>query len=291
MPKPKVLVVFKKSAYSLYRSSGRLSKVPKQSSYRSILKGSHESHQQTLKGVKEILKTEGLDVTLVFRKQIQRLTQLENRFDFLVSVGGDGTLLDSSHFVRRIPILGVNSDPQRSVGRFTGCHLGTFRETLKAYLGGRLKPVLLSRLEFSLNGKPSPWLVLNDLLVAASSPAVTSRYVLKLGPRSEEQVSSGVWISTAAGSTAAMLSAGGKGLSVLSLNYQYLVREIFQKKFGVRKLVGRVLKPGQNLELVSYMKEGRVFVDGANLVAPFRLGDRLKVGLARQPLKVIGLKG
>jgi NAD+ kinase len=162
---------------------------------------------------------------------------------------------------------------------------------LKSYLAGKIRPIPISRLELRVNGRKSPWLVLNDLLVAALSPAGTSRYVLKAGRQTEEQMSSGIWISTAAGSTAAAFSAGGKALPVASRNFQYVVREVYQRKFGKRRLVKGVLKPGQSLELVSYMKEGRVFVDGANLVVPFRLGDRLKVGVSRKPLRVVGLKG
>src|SRR6185369_2485823 len=155
--------------------------------------------------------------------------------------------------------------------------LGTFKEVLRSYLEGKLKPAPLSRLEFFLNDKKNPWLVLNDLLVTAASPGGTSRYILKAGSRVEEQMSSGVWISTAAGSTAAIYSAGGKTLPAFSRNFQFLTREVYQKKFGPRKLLRGVLRPGQTLEMVSYMKEGRIFVDGSNLAVPFRLGDRLKV--------------
>jgi len=55
-------------------------------------------------------------------------------------------------------------------------------------------------------------------------------------------------------------------------------------------LLKGVLGGKQSLETVSRMKEGRLFVDGANLVEPFLLGDRLQVRLSSRPLKVIGLK-
>jgi len=291
MKKPRVLVVFKESAYAQYHSSTRLLRVLKKGRYWSILKGSHQRHNETLEGVKAILKAEGLPLTFVLRDQLRRLKGVDRRFDLLVSVGGDGTLLDSSHLVRKIPGLGVNSDPQRSVARFSGCTLETFQSVLKSYLEGKIRPVPISRLELWVNGRKCPWLVLNDLLVAALSPAGTSRYVLEVGRRGEEQMSSGVWISTAAGSTAAAFSAGGRVLPVASRDFQYVVREVYQKKFGKRRLVKGTLKPGRSLEMVSYMKEGRVFVDGANLVLPFRLGDRLKVGVSREPLRVVGLRG
>ena len=286
----KVLVVYKESAYSRYLSAPQLAKNLRRRSYWKVVLGSHQRHNRTLKGVLECLEGRGLDIQLVLRNQVHRLRQVDLHFSLLVSVGGDGTLLDSSHHVKKIPILGVNSDPQRSVARFSGCDLGTFPRVLGDYLEGKLKPVLVHRLEFSVNGRKNPWLVLNDLLVCTLSPAGTSRYVLKAGSRLEEQMSSGIWISTAAGSTAAIYSAGGRLLPVSSKRFQFVVREAYQRKFGPRRLLKGELGSGQSLEVASYMKEGRLFIDGANLSLPFRLGDRLKVGVSRHPLKVVGLK-
>ena len=284
------MVVYKESAYSQYLSKNQLAKSLKKSGYWDVVLGSHQRHNLTLQGVREALEREGLEVTLVLRGQVHREKGVDEKFKLLVSVGGDGTLLDASHHAVRVPILGVNSDPLRSVARFSGCNLKTFPLVLKTYLNGRLKPTAVPRLEFWVNGRKSPWLVLNDLLVTTLSPAGTSRYVLKVGSRVEEQMSSGIWISTAAGSTAAIFSAGGKSLPPTSRKFQYVVREAYQKKFGIRRLLKGILEPGRVLEVVSRMKEGRLFIDGANLVCPFRLGDRLKVQSSHYPLKVIGLK-
>lgn len=290
MPKPKVLLVYKESAYRQYLSSKQLLKNLKKGSYWNVVRGSHERHNRTLEGVRQTLRREGLTTTVVLRNQVAGVGNVDGKFGLVVSVGGDGTLLESSHHVQKTPILGVNSDPKRSVARFSGCNLESFPGVLRAYLEGKLKPSLVYRLEFSLNGQKNKWRVLNDLLVCTLSPAGTSRYVLKMGSRVEEQMSSGIWISTAAGSTAAIYSAGGKTLSALSRKFQFVVREAYQKKFGPRRLLKGVLGPSQSLEVVSYMKEGRVFLDGANLEIPFKLGDRLKVGISQQPLKIIGLK-
>ncbi len=290
MAQPKVLVVYKESAYSRYLSSKQLTKSLKKGNYWNVVMGSHQRHNQAVQGVRETLKRFGLSVTLILRYQIHRLREVDRRFQLVVSVGGDGTLLDSSHLVKKTPILGVNSDPKRSVARFSGCNLKSFPDVLRAYLEGKLKPTLVPRLEVELNGRKNPWLVLNDILVTTLSPAGTSRYVLKVGARAEEQISSGIWISTAAGSTAAIYSAGGRVLPPSSPKFQFVVREVYQKKFGPRRLLKGVLEPPKALEVISYMKEGRLFIDGANLVMPFLLGDRLTVRASRQPLKVIGLK-
>jgi NAD+ kinase len=290
MSQKRVLVVYKESAYSQYLTSRQLTRGLRKGGYWGVVIGSHQRHNQTLTAVRESLKARGLSATLVLRERVHRLKDVDGRFHLVVTVGGDGTFLDSSHYIRRIPILGVNSDPSRSVARFSGCDRETFPRVLSDYLSGRLKPVPVPRLEFSVNGRPGRWPVLNDLLISTLSPAGTSRYILKSGRRAEEQMSSGLWISTAAGSTAAILSAGGRVLPVTARRFQYVVREVYQKKFGPRHLLQGVLGSGKSLEVISRMKEGRIFADGANLVALFTLGDRLAVRLSKRPLWVVGLR-
>ena len=290
MAPKKVLVVYKESAYSRFLLGGKAPKRLRRHPYWTVVKGSHERHHNTLKMVKEILQSEGFAVDAVLRSRVSRMGKADKKYSLVVSVGGDGTLLDSSHQIDKIPILGVNSDPVRSVARFSACRAETFQEALRAYLRGKLKPVSVPRLEFSINGRPRPWVVLNDLLVAAASPAGTSRYLLRRGTRAEEQMSSGIWISTAAGSTAAILSAGGTKLPVYARRFQFVVREAYHKKFGPRRLLKGVLAKGEILEVTSHMKEGKVFIDGASHWEPFQLGQKLRVRLSKRPLRIIGLK-
>jgi NAD+ kinase len=221
---------------------------------------------------------------------VKNLKNIDKKFQLVVSVGGDGTFLDCSHHLLKTPILGVNSDPQQSVARLSGCYGASFSKVLDGYLSGEIKPSLVWRLDFFINGKKNKIPVLNDLLISTLSPAGTSRYILKVGNRSEEQMSSGVWVSTAAGSTAAVLSAGGKSFHATEKQFQFVAREVYHRKFGTRRFLKQVLKTGQTLEIISYMRQGRIFIDGSNLVEPFKVGDRLKIQLSPRPLKVIGVK-
>lgn len=286
----RVLVVYKESTYSRYGASKPIVRGFKKNKYWAVLKRSHERHAQTLELVCSVLERKGFRVTRLLRSRVKNLRSMDKRFDLVISVGGDGTFLECSHYLWRTPILGVNSDPQQSVARLSGSRDNDFERVLDAYLTGRMKPALVWRLDFWINGKKSAIPVLNDLLVSTASPAGTSRYILKTSGRAEEQMSSGVWVSSAAGSTAAVLSAGGKAFSATAKRFQFVSREVYHKKFGPRRFLSHSFGPGQSLEIVSYMRQGRIFIDGANLVTGFGVGDRLKVSLATKPLKVIGLK-
>jgi NAD+ kinase len=290
MPKPKVLVVYKKSVYSRCLSEKHSLSNLKKDGYWGVVSGSHERHHTALKTVQQTLSEEGLKWDCYLRGCLHRLGNLDRKYQCVVTVGGDGTFLDASHHVWKIPLLGVNSDPPRSVARFSGCDATTFRDLFRGYRQGRIQPVSAARLEFFINGHRQKWPVLNDLLVAASSPAGTTRYLLKVKGQLEKQMSSGVWISTAAGSTAANLSAGGRPLCATARQFQFVVREAYQRPFEPCNLLKGVLKPPQTLQLVSYMQEGCIFVDGSNLMVPFRMGDRLLVRLSKRSLRVIGLK-
>jgi NAD+ kinase len=289
-----MLVVYKESSLTRIEKVRPLPPRVKLGNYWEVLKGSHQRHHATVKGVRDHLKMSGLKADFVLRRKMNRLGFVDGDYGLVVTVGGDGTILDASHRIKNTPILGVNSDPMRSVARFSGCDLGSFPRVLDKFLSGRLKPVSVPRLEFSLNGREHPWPVLNDLLVTTLSPAGTSRYSLRVGNRVEEQMSSGLWISTPAGSTAANLSAGGRILPATRKGFQYVVREAYLPKFGRRSLIQGVLGAGGVLEMVSFMRDGQIFLDGANNMLPFVLGDQLKVKLSPHPLRILGfnlLKG
>lgn len=287
MSKPSVLVVYKRSAYTRYRE--RIPRVSISGPLRRVLKASHDRHHDALRRVGGLLTACGYRVRHVFRSRLGRLGDLDRRYDLVVSVGGDGTFLETSHYLDRTPLLSVNSDPEKSVARFSACDVEGLPALLERYQAGRLRPVSLSRLRLRLDGRVLPIAALNDVLVTAHCPAEASRYTLRVGGRSEEQMSSGLWISTAVGSTAANASAGGRVLSHGCRCFQYVVREIYHLKTGRRRLLNGVLRSGR-LVVTSHMRDGEVYVDGANLRVPFRLGSRLEVSLSDRSLRVVGLR-
>jgi NAD+ kinase len=206
--------------------------------------------------------------------------------DLVVSVGGDGTLLAASHYVVGGAILGVNSAPGDSIGHFCGARARDFAGTLEAILRGARKPRALARLALVLDGRRLAELALNDVLVAHSIPAATTRYLLQVGGRVEEHRSSGIWISTGAGSTAGIRSAGGVVLPTSSRRVQFLVRELLREPGRRYRSSRGFLAPGRALTVVSKMTEGRFWVDGSRTEFRFPFGARLRVSSAAPPLRL-----
>lgn len=154
---------------------------------------------------------------------------------------------------------------------------------------------------------------LNDLLVANPSPAAVSRFrmgwlkhvpegvrpnqygtVTRFGGKSYDVVdslnvwSSGMWICTATGSTAAMAAAGGMPMDEDSDDLQYLIREHMIEKsvmdnydFDVNNAL---IKAGQKLHFRWNSQKGRIFIDGSHLTQNLELGDEIYIDNQGPPL-------
>jgi len=204
---------------------------------------------------------------------------------FVVTVGGDGTLLATSHWVTGACLLGVNSAPRSSVGYLTFARRANVARVLARIRSGTLLPQPVARLEIELAGQLLPP-ALNDVLVAHEQPAATSRYRLRLGRRSEEQRSSGLWIATAAGSTAGIRSAGGEAAPLVSRRLQFRARELYRVHGRHAALDSGFVAPGEELVVESAMEAGWLFPDGARLATRFPFGARAVFRLAAQPLRL-----
>jgi NAD+ kinase len=213
----KALVVYKKSSYQRQVLEG------KSSYYKRLVKQSHlsvrhwarlhEEHVAAIRLVEECLERYAIPFVAYNRFEIKKPI----RADLVITVGGDGTFLEAAHSVHRQLMFGVNSTPGSSVGHFTAATAKSFEKKLLQVLSGKEKQKTLQRLQAHYGrlkiGPPA----LNEVLFTSQTAGAPSRYWIRKnqgkrqGPL-EEHKSSGIWIATPAGSTAAIHSAGGKRL-------------------------------------------------------------------------------
>lgn len=209
--------------------------------------------------------------------------------DLVVTVGGDGTLLFASHFVRDAPVLGVNSSPSTSLGVLCGASVRDFGRKLAAALDGRLRGAALARLSIAVEGGRGGAPALNDCLVTADNPAVTFRYEIEAGGKREMQRSSGLWVSTATGSTGGIRSAGGRILPLRSRRLQFLVREPCPDPRAPFRLMRGILPPGAKLSVTSLVPSAHVYVDGPRRSLKLGYGEAVRIGTDAPPLVLLGL--
>lgn len=244
-------------------------------------------HKETLQVVRKALNERGIRSDVVQRAGLPHLRRSADSYDLVITIGGDGTLLRSSHMVTRTPMLGVNSSPSNSVGMLCGATAESFPGVMDRISRGRIKPVMAQRIQATIKGKPFCPPALNDILFAHRIPASTSRYIAAYRGISEAQKSSGVWIATAAGSTAAVLSCGARALPIQSKKLQFVVRELYGFNNPSRIRHG-IINPDEYLEIRSTTIDGAVYVDGQATEYHIPFGVSVFFSLSPNPIPLVG---
>jgi NAD kinase len=200
--------------------------------------------------------------------------------DLVITVGQDGLVSNTAKYLSGQPILAVNPDPDRFDGVLLPFTADTADAALKAALYGVMPTAKVTLAQARLsNGQTL--LAFNDFFIGARSH-VSARYRIEIGARIETQSSSGIIVSTGAGSTGWLQSvyAGAAGI-VEALGGEvvppanggrlgwdtdvlvYSVREPFPSKATQASVVHGAFADEAPLKVVSQMaSEGVIFSDG-----------------------------
>jgi NAD+ kinase len=295
-PRPRVLVVVKRTFYEREVLEGKNPLTKKLLARRDpVVRKMLETHRSHVATETEVMRVLGRLGASTFVRKSRRGTPIPSTFDLVITVGGDGTLLSTSHQIDDVvPLLGVNSAPDSSVGFFCAASRSGAEEAIGLALAGKLPRQTLQRMRVTRNAEILSNRVLNEALFCHPSPAATSRYLLRVETEpgvvdDEEQRSSGMWIGPAAGSTAALRSAGGRVLPLRSAMIQFVVREPYRPRGQHFRLQRGLVKPGGSVQVRSKMRAARLFLDGHETWFDVGLGDLLTLESSPEPLHVLGM--
>lgn len=249
------------------------------------LEQAHEEHVETYNTLLRELEKNALSFIEVSRgKPWPDLTGIKA----VLTVGGDGTVLDASHHIvdDAVPLIGVRSS-STSVGFLCYVNGHEISTLVKELVSGEVEYISVERLGAEvhrINGeKVSTLPVLNDFLYANKNPAETTRYKIDFDGISELHKSSGIWFSTAAGSTAAIGAAGGQSFPITSKQYQFVVREPYNPPGGLYRIVKSEFNPeDNNLSVENRCDKGFLAVDGHYGIIDLSMGDRIEFHRATQ---------
>jgi len=134
--------------------------------------------------------------------------EISSKVDFIVVLGGDGTLLSIAHLAaqKKVPVLGVNLG---NLGFLTEVPIDEIYLTLDSFLAGNNK-IISSRRMLEVETKGKKHYCLNDVVINKGALARMIQFAIRIDDK--EIVTSradGLIISTPTGSTAYSLSAGG----------------------------------------------------------------------------------
>ena len=139
-------------------------------------------------------------------------------------------------------------------------------------------------MSLSVGGRTIPERAFNVVLFCHRNPAAMSRYRLGARDIREEQRGSGLWVCTAAGSTAGIRSAGGRRMSIGSKRLQFRAREPYT--WPVRRY--RLAAGTADRVTVTALTAGMaMWIDGRGLQINLHPGDHVQLQPA-DPLHVLG---
>lgn len=283
-----VYIIYKRSVYQRFyldEKSEKLRRLFKRKHFSvGQMENIHNVHLKAVKRIQNYLGKHGI----AFKTASRHLAPSFKGFDLIITVGGDGTFLRTAHFVKNdVPLLPVNSDPLQSVGALCTVTIKAFRAKMDEVMAGKIKIKKLPLMQIKVNGKALPALAVNDALFTNISPAATSRYLVKYGKSVEEHKSSGIWVATATGSTAAISAAGGEKRPSGEKRLQFATREPYQGNFHPYKIVKGLIEPGQKLTIVSKMIQSKIYIDGPTNAFDVHYGDEIEFSLAKRTIKVV----
>ena len=102
----RILVIYKKSVYELYALESEdpsfLAYLEQEEEARERIINAHHDNLDAIESVCSALEAAGVEYECDHRARKRSLSG----FDAVVTIGGDGTLLDASHAIRDVPVLG-----------------------------------------------------------------------------------------------------------------------------------------------------------------------------------------
>lgn len=287
----RVLVVYKKSAYEMYVQKRRDPKIAAlianhDPSVQWMLQD-HQENQQALQWVKDECKRRKIQVRWRYRSLKDGVLDT----DLVLSVGGDGTLLEAARMIHNhTPLLGLHSTPTASVGYLCAGHVRQFSELLDQFLANALPVHDIYRIETHCNRQRVGPLALNDILFSSPSPAATTRYQLNWNTHCETHRSSGVWVATGVGSTAAIQSAGGEVQPLDCPDLQFVVREPYLLSRHPVFCTRGLLKKTDTFTLTSHLRKACLYYDGPWFYHSLQYGDVVSFLPTVTPLCLIGAR-
>ncbi len=198
---------------------------------------------------------------------------LPDNIDIFLSLGGDGTFLESLTYVRdkRIPIAGINFG---RLGFLTTAKFEEENDWLEALVNGDYKTEERSLLFLEANGVPKqiyPY-ALNEITVQRSTPAILEINVSIDGNSLPTYWADGLVIATSTGSTAYSMSIGGP--IVTPDSKVIILAPIAPHNLNIRPLV---IPDTSVIEITYKGRDERALVSLDNRYYKFNQGDTIKI--------------
>lgn len=221
--------------------------------------------------------------------------------NIIVVIGQDGLVANTAKYSNNLPIIAVNPDPERYDGVLLPFTTNNFIEAVDNVMKQTHQYKVMSFAEVILNDGQR-LLAFNDLFIGASSH-VSARYKLTFKDKSEQHSSSGIIVSTQAGSTGWLSSVFNMAYGITNLfdrnqpvkqpklrenDLLFAVREPFKSIRTQTKITAGIIRKN-TLTIESFMpNNGVIFSDGVEKdFLKFNSGSIATIGIAKETATIV----
>ncbi|MFZ4400182.1 MAG: hypothetical protein ACOYO1_09120 [Bacteroidales bacterium] len=220
----------------------------------------------------------------------------------IVVIGQYGLVANTAKYSKGIPIVAVNPDKQRYDGVLLPFDTSDFISGIENVMSGQYQSKTMQFAEAKLNDGQR-LLAFNDLFIGASSH-ISARYRISFRKNTEEHSSSGIIVSTPAGSTGWLSSVFNMAYGVTAMfeknlkpkrplikenELLFAVREPFQSVRTQTGITAGLIKNYNKLTIESLMPNGGViFSDGIETdFLNFNSGAIATIGISKETAKIV----
>lgn len=231
-------------------------------------------------------------------------TYIFTESDLIIVIGQDGLVANTAKYVNQLPIIAVNPDPDQYDGVLLPFNSDNVGKALIGLTNDKYRMRQITMAEAVLNDGQR-LLAFNDFYLGAASH-VSSRYQISFGDQSENQSSSGIIVSTGAGSTGWLSSVFNMAFNVNKQTHKeekekqvklkwddqkliFVVREPFLSKVtGINLGFGTITRD-KRLRVESKMtSNGVIFSDGIESdFLSFNSGSVVEFGIAKEKANLV----
>jgi NAD kinase len=222
--------------------------------------------------------------------------------NLIVVIGQDGLVANTAKYSKGCPIVAVNPDKGRYDGVLLPFDTSDFVLGVENVLSNQYQSKTMRFAEAKLNDGQR-LLAFNDLFIGASSH-ISARYKISYNQNTEEHSSSGLIISTPAGSTGWLSSIFNMAYGVTNMfeknlkpkrpklkdsELLFAVREPFQSIRTQIGITAGIIKNQNHLTIESLMpSNGVIFSDGIETdFLKFNSGSIATIGIAPETAKIV----
>jgi NAD kinase len=226
-----------------------------------------------------------------------------NANQVVVAIGQDGLVANTAKYVNEIPIIAINPDSERYDGVLLPFRPENFIPAIENVINNRFHVKETFFAEARLNDGQR-LLAFNDLFIGASTH-ISARYRISYNKKTEEHSSSGIIVSTQAGSTGWLSSIFNmtygmhkfiehnaektKYAHLKDNQLMFAVREPFASKKTQTNIQAGILSEQNELTIESFMPNyGVIFSDGIESdFLKFNSGSIVTVKTAKEKARLV----